>query len=132
MESVSSKGQRLDRWLWSARFFKTRGLAADAVKNGRVKVKEVRAKPATMVKIGDLIHIRRPPYVHKLIVLGLTSRRVSANLAQELYAETADSIAVREALRRNLALDAVKDERRWGQLNKKQRRERENLKRSFR
>lgn len=132
MESVSTNGQRLDRWLWSARFFKTRGLAADAAKSGRVKVNEVRTKPSYTVKIGDLIHIRRPPTVHIVEVRGLTSRRVSANLAQELYAETAHSIAVREVLRRNLALDAVVVEHRRGRLNKKERRERENLKRSLR
>ena len=130
MESVSTSDQRLDHWLWSARFFKTRGLAADAVKSG--KVNEVRTKPSYTVKIGDLIHIRRPPTVHIVEVRGLTSRRVSANLAQGLYVETTHSIAVREVLRRNLALDAVVVEHRRGRPNKKERRERENLKRSLR
>jgi ribosome-associated heat shock protein Hsp15 len=131
MEAMSDENQRLDRWLWSVRFFKTRGLAVDAIKNGRVNVNGARAKPAKMVKTGDLIHIQRPPYVHKVEVLGLTARRVSANRARELYVETEDSIAAREALRKTLDLDRVVEQRRWGQLNKKERRERERFKRNL-
>ncbi len=128
---MTAQGQRLDRWLWSARFFKTRGLAVEAIKNGRVEVNGARAKPAKVVKVGDLIHLRRPPYQHEIEVRGLTAQRVSARLAPELFRETPASTAARESLSRMLDLGRVVDERRWGKLTKKERRQREHLKRAF-
>ena len=130
MDSVTAEGQRLDRWLWSARFYKTRGFAVDAIKNGRVEVNGHRAKPAKVVKVGDLIHLLLPPYKHEIEVRGLTSHRVSARLAQDLYLETATSAAAREALTRMLELNRVVEDRRWGKLTKKERRQRERLKRA--
>lgn len=130
MNGAATDTQRLDRWLWSARLFKTRALAVEAIKNGRVEVNGERAKPAKSVRVGDAVRLRRPPYVHDLEVRGLTQRRVSATLARELYVETPDSVAAREALAERLALDKVVEARRWGKLDKRERRERERLKRS--
>ena len=89
---------RVDKWLWAARFFKTRSLAAEAVDAGRVSVNGERAKPSKVVKPGDALVIRRPPYEHAVNVLGVSDRRGPAAEAQKLYAETAESRARREAV----------------------------------
>jgi ribosome-associated heat shock protein Hsp15 len=89
---------RVDKWLWAARFFKTRGLAAEAVDAGRVSVNGERAKPSKIVKPGDALVIRRPPYEHAVTVLGVSDRRGPAAEAQKLYAETAESRARRETV----------------------------------
>jgi ribosome-associated heat shock protein Hsp15 len=89
---------RVDKWLWAARFFKTRGLAAEAIAAGRVSVNGERAKPAKAVKPGDALAIRRPPYEHLVTVLGVSERRGPAAEAQKLYEETAESRARREAV----------------------------------
>jgi ribosome-associated heat shock protein Hsp15 len=89
---------RVDKWLWAARFFKTRGLAAEAVDAGRVSVNGERAKPSKVVKPGDALVIRRPPYEHAVTVLGVSDRRGPAAEAQKLYAETAESRARRETV----------------------------------
>ena len=86
---------RLDKWLWAARFFKTRGLAAEAIGAGRVSVNAERAKPAKVVKPGDTVEIRRPPYEHVVTVRGISDRRGPAAEAQALYEETAESMARR-------------------------------------
>jgi ribosome-associated heat shock protein Hsp15 len=89
---------RVDLWLVAARFFKTRGLAAEAIDAGRVSVNHERAKPSKLVKPGDLLEIRRPPYEHVVKVLGVATRRGPTAEAQKLYEETAESRAKREAL----------------------------------
>ena len=89
---------RIDKWLWAARFFKTRGLAAEAIDAGRVSVNGERAKPAKAVKPGDTLAIRRPPYEHAVKVLGVSERRGPAAEAQKLYEETPESRARREAV----------------------------------
>lgn len=61
---------RIDKWLWAARFFKTRGLAAEAIEAGRVSVNGERAKPSKTVRAGDSLAIRRPPFEHLVTVLG--------------------------------------------------------------
>jgi ribosome-associated heat shock protein Hsp15 len=89
---------RLDKWLWAARFFKTRGLAAEAIEAGRVSVNHERAKPSKGVKPGDALQIRRPPYEHQVKVLAVSDRRGPAAEAQKLYEESAESRAKREAV----------------------------------
>ena len=88
---------RLDRWLWTARLFKTRGLAAEAAKGGRVHVNGAAAKPAKEVGPGDRIEVSLGPVRRTVIVQGAAERRVSAAEAAKLYAETPESIAQREA-----------------------------------
>jgi ribosome-associated heat shock protein Hsp15 len=90
---------RLDKWLWAARFFKTRSLATQAVDGGKVEVNGARVKPAKDVRVGDELRIRLGPYEHLVVVRGLGDKRGSATIAQTLYQETAESIAAREKLR---------------------------------
>ncbi len=89
---------RIDKWLWAARFFKTRSRATEAVDGGKVQVNGDRAKPAKTVKPGDEVRVRLGPYEHILTVLGTAERRGSAPEAARLYAETDASRAAREKL----------------------------------
>lgn len=89
---------RVDKWLWAARFFKTRSLASEAVEGGKVQVNGDRAKPAKVVRPGDEIRLRMGPYEHILAVQGTAERRGSAPEAQRLYTETAASREAREKL----------------------------------
>jgi len=88
---------RLDKWLWAARLFKTRALAAEAADLGRVNVNGRAAKPARELKTGDMLLLRQGPVQRELRVLGLSALRGPAAVAQALYAETPESVAAREA-----------------------------------
>ena len=94
---------RVDKWLWAARFYKTRSLATEAVAGGKVEVNGERAKPAKTVKPGDEIRVRLGPYEHILIVRDLAERRGPASVAQALYAETEASREARQRLAAQLA-----------------------------
>jgi ribosome-associated heat shock protein Hsp15 len=98
MESETQERVRLDKWLWAARFYKTRGLAAEAIDGGKVEVNDARAKRAKMVQVGDEVRIRQTPFEHVVIVRGVSDRRGPASVAATLYEETAESKARREAL----------------------------------
>ncbi|OYO31977.1 RNA-binding S4 domain-containing protein [Janthinobacterium sp. PC23-8] len=87
---------RIDKWLWAARFFKTRTLASDAVDTGKVKVKGERVKPARGLRIGDELAIDNGADTWEVAVLGLSDKRGAAPVARLLYAETPASIARRE------------------------------------
>jgi ribosome-associated heat shock protein Hsp15 len=87
---------RIDKWLWSARFYKTRTLAAEEIGKGRVAVNGQEAKPAREVKVGDTVSVRREAITRTVVVRGLSQVRGPAPVAQQLYEETADSIAARE------------------------------------
>ena len=89
---------RLDKWLWAARFFKTRTLAVEAVEGGRVSVNGDRAKPAKELRIGDTLSIRRPPFEHVVRVRELSDKRGSASVAAALFEETEESRARRTVL----------------------------------
>lgn len=89
---------RVDKWLWAARFFKTRALATAAVAGGKVQVNGSRAKPAKPVQVGDELRVRVGPYDWLITVRAVTERRGSAKDAQLLYDETADGRAARERL----------------------------------
>lgn len=89
---------RIDKWLWAARLFKTRALAADALETGRVLSNEARAKPAKAITIGDRLDIRSGPYRFEIEVLALSGKRGPAPEAQKLYRESEASRARREAL----------------------------------
>jgi len=97
---------RIDKWLWAARFFKTRGLAQDAVEGGRVRIlgsggdqNDVgeRIKPSREVRLGDLLHIQIGDLVWHVSVRGLSDHRGPAPVARELYEESPESIAARQA-----------------------------------
>ena len=79
---------RLDKWLWAARFYKTRSLAADQIDAGRVEVNGERAKRSRAVTIGDTIRIRKPPFEQIVEVLGESEQRGPASVAATLYAES--------------------------------------------
>ena len=88
--------QRLDKWLWAARFYKTRSLAAQAIEAGRVHVNGAAAKASRSLRPGDLVLMRQPPYTRTVEVLGLSSGRGPAPVAQQPYAETAQSLQDRQ------------------------------------
>ena len=88
---------RIDKWLWAARFFKTRGLARDAIKGGKVQVDGHRVKPGRILKEGDCLTIRRADDTFEIKVRDLGDRRVSAKLAQDKYDEDPAGKARREA-----------------------------------
>jgi ribosome-associated heat shock protein Hsp15 len=89
---------RLDKWLWAARFFKTRTLAAEAIAAGHVSVNSDRAKAAKTLRVGDEVAVRKAPYEHTVVVKGLSEQRGSATIAAALFEETAESRARRTAL----------------------------------
>lgn len=91
------EGVRIDKWLWAARFFKTRSLATDAVDSGKVKLNDDRVKPARGVKAGDTLSIDNGATEWEVVVTGLADKRGSATIAQGLYRETEASIAKRQA-----------------------------------
>lgn len=88
--------QRIDKWLWAARFYKTRSLAAEEIAKGRVQVNGQDAKPSREVRPGDRVTLRQGPVQRSVLVKGLSAMRGPAPVAQQLYEETADSIAARE------------------------------------
>ncbi|WP_028453230.1 RNA-binding S4 domain-containing protein [Chitinilyticum aquatile] len=89
---------RIDKWLWAARFFKTRSLATDAVEGGRVHLNGDRPKPARTVKPGDVVRVQVEHGEFTVTVLALAERRGSADVARTLYVEGEESIRKREAL----------------------------------
>lgn len=93
---------RVDKWLWCARFYKTRSLAVEAIETGRVHVNGERAKPSKDLKPGDQLTVRRPPYEYLVTVRGVADRRGPASEAQLLYEETPQSRARRDALQAEL------------------------------
>src|SRR4051812_17988679 len=119
---------RLDKWLWVARFFKTRRLAVEAIEGGRVSVNDERAKPAKELRIGDLLAIRRPPFEHRVVVKGLSPQRGSAAAAATLYEETDESRARRATLAAEMK--SLPQPRFPGRPTKKSRREYEKWLRS--
>ena len=89
---------RIDKWLWAARFFKTRSLAAEAVAAGKVEVNEERTKPAKLIQLGDTVSVRLGPYLHVVHVRGISERRGPASVAATLYEETPESLTARAKL----------------------------------
>ena len=92
---------RLDKWLWAARFYKSRTLAASAIEAGRVFVAEERAKPARLIKVGEKLKINREQERVELVVRGITDQRKSAPLARLLYEETPESLLARQTAAEN-------------------------------
>jgi ribosome-associated heat shock protein Hsp15 len=103
-ETEDDSRVRLDKWLWAARFFKTRSLAAEAVAGGKVTMRGDRLKPARPLQVGDEIAIRLGPYEHVVRVRDLSARRGPATVAATLYEETPESLAARQKLAEQLRM----------------------------
>lgn len=114
---------RLDKWLWCARFYKTRNLAIEAIKTGKISVNQVRAKPSRQVQVGDHLIIRRGVFTFNVELLALSSARKSARDAMLLYREGQDSIDKREDLARQMKLDVARYPRSRGRPTKRDRRD---------
>lgn len=97
MNADETSRVRLDKWLWAARFFKTRALSAEAISKGRVNLNGQPAKSSREPRVGDLIELRQGPDVRTVRVCGLSAVRGPAPVAQQLYEETPESIALRLA-----------------------------------
>lgn len=98
MSNDDSAKFRVDKWLWAARFFKTRSLASDAIDRGKVYLNGVQIKPAKQVLVGDMLKIRVGNYQYEIEVLALSNKRGSATVAQQLYRETDQSQQQRESI----------------------------------
>lgn len=81
---------RIDKWLWAARIFKTRSIASDACKNGRVTIGGVNMKPSRSVKVGDVVSVKKPPVTYSFKVLKTIEQRVGAKLIPEIYENVTD------------------------------------------
>lgn len=104
---------RLDKWLWAARFFKTRSMAHEAIEGGKVYVDNIRAKPSRSVSVGDDIIMTTPRGRFQIVVEQVSSQRGSASIASKMYRETDESKAQREELSEmhRLARNAAPEER---------------------
>ncbi len=121
-ESTPPGKVRLDKWLWAARFFKTRALAVEAIDGGKVSVNDERPKRAKLVQAGDEVTVRIGPYQHILIVRDVSGRRGSAAVAAALFEETPGSIAARALVAAQYKSAAMTFAFQEGKPSKKERR----------
>lgn len=121
-DHIEADSMRLDKWLWCARFYKTRGLAADAIKSGRILVNDEKPKPSRSIQAGAKLKIRRTPYLFDITIISLAKSRKPAKEAALLYQETEDSIRKREELSAQMKLDAMNQPRTAGRPTKRDRR----------
>ena len=119
---------RIDKWLWAARFFKTRSLATDAVDGGKVDVNGTRAKPSKLIGVGDEIRVRVGTQLFIIHVKDTAERRGPSSLARELCDETPESLAAREKAAEQHRLAATTFDFEEGRPNKKDRRDMRRLK----
>jgi ribosome-associated heat shock protein Hsp15 len=112
---------RIDKWLWAARIFKTRTIAADAIKNGRVTIQGVNVKPSRMVKEGEVVSVRKPPITYSFKILKTIEQRVGAKLLPEIY-ENVTPPDQYELLEMNRISGFVDRQRGTGRPTKKERR----------
>jgi ribosome-associated heat shock protein Hsp15 len=113
---------RLDKWLWAARFFKTRTLAAESIDAGRVEVNGERAKRSRAITVGDSLRIRKPPFEQVIEVSGESEQRGPASVAQTLYVESEASVKAREKLASQMKALGPPVFRERGKPGKKERR----------
>jgi ribosome-associated heat shock protein Hsp15 len=126
--SSSLESARIDRWLWAARFYKTRSQAAAAIEGGKVRLADARPKTGAPVRIGDVVRVRQGPIERTVVVRGLGERRGTAAAAAALYEETAESVERRREREAQLKLMPETSFRGKGRPTKRQRRELDRLK----
>jgi ribosome-associated heat shock protein Hsp15 len=114
---------RLDKWLWAARFFQTRSLAAQAIAGGKVEINDDRARPSRLVRLGDRLKIRRGPYEWTIVVKAISRLRGPAQKAQLLYNESEESVRKREVMIVRMKLERPPDFDTPGRPSKRDRRE---------
>jgi len=119
---ISSSSLRVDKWLWCARFFKTRRLAAEAVNNGRVRMAGQHLKPSRTVQPGDVLTVRRGPYHFTFTILATAPTRQPAAAAARLYEEHAESLEARRRLAEQLRADGAAMPAPRGRPTKRERR----------
>ena len=112
---------RIDKWLWAARIFKTRSIAADAIKNGRVTIQGVNVKPSRMVKVGEVVSVRKPPVTYSFKILQTIEQRVGAKLIPQIY-ENVTPADQYELLEMNRISGFINRQRGTGRPTKKERR----------
>lgn len=117
-----TESMRLDKWLWCARFYKTRKLALEAIKAGRIKYQGNRVKPSRIIKTGEEYLIKRGPYTQVISVLELSASRRSSIEAALLYQESKDSIEKRKQLLQQLKISNAMAPRSHGRPSKRDRR----------
>lgn len=119
---MNDKQVRIDKWLWAARFFKTRALATEAINGGKVHMNGVRVKPSRHVQVGVVLEITRPQCEQTVVVKALSDKRGPASVAQTLYEETEESIKKREEMS-EMMKSAPRIDRAVGKPSKKNRRQ---------
>jgi ribosome-associated heat shock protein Hsp15 len=122
-------GARLDKWLWAARFFKTRAIAAQAIDGGKVHLNGERVKRSKAIKLGDEVRVRIGPYEHRVTVTSVSDRRGSATVAATLYEELAESRATREALIEQRRMEVAAGDADPGRPSKRDRRQIDHMRR---
>lgn len=118
----SNDNARLDKWLWGARFYKTRNLASEAINGGRIHLNKQRVKPSRSIKTGDTLTISKPPYEHTITVLNLSFQRRPASETQLRYLESEESITKRKKLREEIKSQPLGFRHDQGKPNKRERR----------
>lgn len=120
--SSERKEARLDKWLWAARIFKTRSIASDACKNGRVTIGGVSVKPSRAVKVGETVDVKKPPVTYSFRILQCIEQRVGAKLIPEIYEDVTDPKQY-EILEMNRITGFINRARGTGRPTKKDRRD---------
>lgn len=121
--ATDSESMRLDKWLWCARFFKSRSIASDAIKAGKIRVNDERPKPSKTISVQDRLSIRKEAFRYDITVLQLPKSRLSASGAAELYIESEESRLAREQLNLQMKSEAALFPRTHGRPTKRDRRD---------
>lgn len=122
VEKEAKNEVRIDKWLWAVRLFKTRSIAIEACKKGRITIKGITIKPSRTIKVGDIIEVRRPPIIYSFEVLALSERRMGAKLVPEYMKDVTDKSQL-EILELSKISGFVDRARGTGRPTKKDRRE---------